>query len=67
MQKTLNVKGMTCSHCEAAVKRALEGLEGVSKIDVDLAADKVDVTFDDAKVSEADLKQAIEDQGYDVV
>jgi copper chaperone len=68
MEKTtLQVKGMTCGHCEKAVRTALEELEGVSKATVHLQAGTVDVEFEGAKVSVDKIKETIEDQGYDVI
>ena len=32
----LNVKGMTCEHCVAKVKGALEGIKGVTNVSVSL-------------------------------
>ncbi|WCK54845.1 copper chaperone CopZ [Aneurinibacillus sp. Ricciae_BoGa-3] len=64
---TLNVKGMTCGHCEKAVRTALEELNGISKVSVHLKEGKVDVAFDNAKVSTGQMKEAIEEQGYNVV
>ncbi|MFC7395361.1 copper chaperone CopZ [Scopulibacillus cellulosilyticus] len=64
---TLNVQGMTCGHCEAAVTSALKELNGVSDVKVHLSEGKVDVSFDSSKVSIDQMKEAIEDQGYDVV
>jgi copper chaperone len=64
---TLNVKGMTCGHCEKAVRTALEDLNGIGKVAVNLKEGKVDVEFDSGKVSNNQMKEAIEDQGYDVV
>ncbi|MBP2258722.1 copper chaperone CopZ [Virgibacillus alimentarius] len=66
MQTTLNVKGMTCGHCESAVKGALEEIKGVSKVKVHLDSGKVDVKYKEGKVSLEDMREAIEDQGYDV-
>jgi copper chaperone len=63
---TLNVSGMSCGHCEKAVKGALMELEGVTNVIVYLAEGKVDVEFEPAKVSVKQLKEAIEEQGYDV-
>jgi copper chaperone len=63
---TLNVKGMSCGHCEKAVRTALMELEGVNEVQVHLSKGKVDVQFDDQKVNLAQMKEAIEDQGYDV-
>ena len=67
MQITLDVRGMTCGHCEKAVKGALEELNGVQGVEVHLASNRVDVTYDDVYVSKEQMKSAIEEQGYDVV
>lgn len=66
MEKTLNVEGMSCSHCKMAVEGALKKLDGVSQAEADVDAGKVAVTYDDSKVSLDAMKEAIEDQGYDV-
>ena len=67
MEKTtLQVTGMTCGHCEKAVKTALLGVEGVSEVNVSLKDGKVEVGHDSSKASVTKLKEAVEDQGYDV-
>ena len=66
MQKILEVRGMTCGHCKMSVEGALKGLDGVEAVQVDLETGKVEVTYDEAKVSVEDMKNAVEDQGYDV-
>jgi copper chaperone len=67
MQKVvLSVEGMSCSHCENRVKKALSELPGVSEVTVSLAEKIVSVAFDPAAVTEQTLKETIEDQGYDV-
>jgi len=63
----LNVEGMSCSHCENAVKKAVGSLSGVSNVTVSLKEKTVTVEYDSSKVSKADIKIAIEEQGYDVV
>lgn len=65
MQTTLKVEGMTCGHCEKAVKGALEELQGVEKVDVHLDSGNVEVSH--SGVQEEKMKEAIEEQGYDVV
>ncbi|MFB9860775.1 copper chaperone CopZ [Salinicoccus siamensis] len=65
-QKTIKVEGMTCGHCKSAVEGALNELDGITSANVDLEADKVDVEYDDQKVTESSMVEAIEDQGYDV-
>lgn len=62
----LNVEGMSCSHCENRVKKAVTALEGVTSVTVDLAAKKVTVEYDESK-SRPDFKTAIEEHGYKVV
>lgn len=61
----LKVEGMSCGHCVNAVEKALEQAGASGK--VDLAGKKVEVQYDETKVSLDSLKAAIEDQGYDVV
>ncbi|MGE5373311.1 MAG: copper chaperone CopZ [Solirubrobacterales bacterium] len=62
----LNVEGMSCGHCEASVKKAVGALAGVDEVDVDLKGKSVSVKFDPEKVSLNAIKEAIEEQGYDV-
>lgn len=64
--KTLDVRGMTCGHCKMSVEGALNKLDGVSAVEVDLNSGKVEVTYDESKVSLANMKEAVEEQGYDV-
>ncbi|MTW86882.1 copper chaperone CopZ [Virgibacillus dakarensis] len=66
MEKTLNVQGMSCGHCKMSVEGALKKLDGVSAAEVNLEEGIVDVTFDETKVTVDAMKEAIEEQGYDV-
>ncbi|WP_027954030.1 copper chaperone CopZ [Halobacillus kuroshimensis] len=66
METMLQVEGMTCDHCKKAVEGALTGLSGVEQADVNLESGKVRVSHNDTVSNEA-LKEAVEDQGYDVV
>ncbi|MBO7742597.1 heavy-metal-associated domain-containing protein [Paenibacillus sp. MWE-103] len=61
---TLKVEGMSCNHCVQAVEGAVTKAGAAGK--VNLATGSVAVEYDDAKVSLAAIKEAIEDQGYDV-
>lgn len=64
--KTLNVEGMSCTHCENSVIKAVGTLNGVYKVNVDLNAKRVTVEYDSEKVDIQTIKDTIEDQGYDV-
>ena len=66
MTTILTVDGMSCGHCEAAVKKALTSLSGVTAVTVDLAAKSVTVTHD-GNVTADVLKNQIEEQGYEVI
>ncbi|GBF10897.1 copper chaperone CopZ [Tepidibacillus infernus] len=67
MEKVIKVEGMTCNHCKMAVEGALKKLAGVSNAVVSLENKNVTVSFDEGKVTFEQMKEAIEDQGYDVV
>ncbi len=61
---TLNVPGMTCPACPITVKKALEKVQGVSKVDVRYEKKQVLVTFDDAKTNTDALVKATTNAGY---
>lgn len=65
MKKTLLVEGMSCEHCEKAVKGALGELDGVKNVLVNLETKEVQVEGDN--LEDSILKDAIEDAGYDVI
>ncbi|HLS07676.1 copper chaperone CopZ [Lentibacillus sp.] len=67
MQTTLDVRGMTCAHCESSVKGALEEIEGVQGVEVTLDTGKVNVIYDEAIANIESMREAVEEQGYDVV
>lgn len=64
---TLNVNGMTCSHCEKAVHGSVSELTGVNKVKVDLDADKVEVNYEKEKIDLKTIIDTIKEQGYDVI
>ena len=65
MEKTMNIEGMMCGHCEATVKKALEAVDGVSEAIVShengTAAVKLEKPVDDSV-----LRKAVEDHDYKV-
>ena len=62
---TMKINGMMCPHCQAAVKKALEGIDGVSA-DVNLE-DKAAYITAEGQVDREVLKKAVVDAGYEVV
>lgn len=63
MQKTLKIEGMMCGHCEAAVKKALEALDGVESAEVSHEKDSAILTLTQ-DVADDVIKKAIEEKDY---
>jgi len=61
---TLKVSKMTCAACPITVRKALEKVPGVSKVEVSFEKKQVVVTFDDAKTNTEALVKATTDAGY---
>ncbi|WP_419960292.1 copper chaperone CopZ [Psychrobacillus sp. BM2] len=66
-QVSLNVKGMSCGHCVSSVENSVGKLDGVNEVKVHLDSGKVDISFEEDKVSLEVIKETIDDQGYDIV
>lgn len=64
---TLTVKGMTCMGCVRSVKNVLEPIPGVSGVDITLGNGQVVISYDAAKSSSEQFRNAINDAGYEVV
>lgn len=65
MNKTINIEGMSCSHCSGRVEKALNAIEGVNAV-VNLEAKTADVTCSN-DITEEILSKAVTDAGYEVV
>ena len=65
MVKVIGVEGMMCNKCVAHVTKALEGVEGVIKVDVNLEEKKATVEVEEGVTDEA-LTAAIVEEGYEV-
>ncbi|MDE8333438.1 heavy metal translocating P-type ATPase [Erysipelothrix rhusiopathiae] len=62
-KKTYNVTGMMCASCQSQVEKALQAVEGVEHVEVNLLTNQAVITSQNT-IPEADLIQAVEDQGY---
>ena len=63
---SFTIPGMGSDHCAGLVRTSLNRLDGVSDIQTNIAAHRARVTYDEKKLSAADLKAAIERGGYEV-
>lgn len=61
---SLDVKGMTCATCPITVKRGLNKVEGVTKVEVSFKKKEAVVTFDDAKTDVKALTNATTNVGF---
>ena len=60
----LRVSGMTCSHCQAKVEKALKGTAGVYSAVVDLRSGEAEIDFEDDRATPGQLVAAVERAGY---
>lgn len=64
---TIAVLGMHCPGCENAVRTTLCRLAGVHSVHPDAAAGTVKVSYDQGRLSEADIRTALAELGYEPV
>ena len=65
MKKEIGIEGMMCMNCVKHATKALQGVPGVSEVNVELEAKKATVNIDES-VTEDALKNAVEEEGYKV-
>ncbi len=69
--RTLDIKGLTCGHCVAAVTRELEAVDGVDSVAVNLVPDEDAISTatvtTSSDVSETQLRSAVDEAGYDLI
>ncbi len=61
---TLPVEGMTCASCVARVEKVLQRVDGVDSVVVNLASERVTMSFDQSVTNLNQLALAVEDAGY---
>lgn len=61
----INIDGMTCDGCVKSVHNAVESLDGVQTVSVELANNLATVSFDSTKISAQDIANEIEEAGFD--
>jgi len=61
----MRIEGMTCASCASNVDRAVRKLDGVIDVHVNIANDKMKISFDQNKIKLSHIKKAVYDAGYD--
>ena len=64
MKVNLKIDGMGCEHCIKSVREALEGISGVTVIDVKIGSAEVEAE-NDSVLNE--IREKLDDAGYDLV
>ena len=63
-RKTFDITGMSCAACSARVQSSVEKLDGIEACSVNLLKNTLDATFDEGKLSESDISEAVKSEGY---
>lgn len=64
---TFQIGGMHCTGCSSAVEKAIRKKDGVVNANVNLTAEKAFVDFDSSQISIDQIKESIENAGYEVI
>ncbi|WP_073071064.1 heavy metal translocating P-type ATPase [Thermosipho atlanticus] len=65
-EQTFSVKGMTCTSCARTIEKKLEKLDGVEKVNVNFATEKLSIVFDSDKIDENVISRTVKDVGYEL-
>ncbi|XXM72983.1 heavy metal translocating P-type ATPase [Lysinibacillus sphaericus] len=66
-EKTLSIEGMTCASCSQTVEKATGKLSGVQEANVNLATEKLRITYDENEITLDQIKQAVDEAGYKAI
>ncbi|MDT2831002.1 heavy metal translocating P-type ATPase [Vagococcus carniphilus] len=66
-QKVYSIEGMTCASCAQTVEKVTSKLPGMTEASVNLATEKLSVTYDDSVLNEEEIIKAVDQAGYQVV
>lgn len=66
VKQSFAVKNMMCAMCVAHVRKAIEGLDGVKDVNVNLASNSVLIEYDEGKINPQKIKEAVVAAGYDM-
>lgn len=64
MKECFDVTGMSCAACQVRVEKSVAKLDGVKSVSVNLLKNSMDVDYDESRLSEDGIVQAVENAGY---
>ncbi len=62
----LTVPDISCEHCARTIREALTPVTGIHRLDVDITAKQVRVTYDETQVATEKMKEILRLEGYPV-
>ena len=65
--RVFRIGGMSCAACSVRIEKAIGSIEGVESVIANYGNNTATVTYDDTKVSEADVKKAVDAAGYTLI
>lgn len=65
MKKQFVINGMSCNHCVAKVEQAINQLDGIAKVKINLKKNNGTVKFDETQVSADQIAVAVTEAGYE--
>ena len=65
-QESYPIEGMTCAACAQAIEKSVQKLADVQEVSVNLATEKMSVTYDDTQLTKQAIEQAVNDAGYQI-
>ncbi len=67
IEKSFKINGMTCAACVRAVEKAVGKLEGIDKVNVNIATEKMTVSYDEDKINQEDIIEGVNKAGYEAL
>lgn len=65
MNQVINVKGMSCAHCERRLESAVKEIKGVKKVKADHVAGILTVEYNEKKTNIEELNNVVRQTGYE--
>ncbi|MGG5460654.1 heavy metal translocating P-type ATPase [Clostridium sp. B9] len=67
INKSLKIKGMSCAACAARIEKVLGKMDGVSKANVNFATEKLNLEFDDSKITFKAIQETLNKLGFSII
>ncbi len=64
--KTIKIEGMQCNHCKMTVEKALNSIDGITKVEVNLE-NKSAIIENEKEIEDSQIKEVIEAEGFQVM